>query len=113
MTQYQAKQALNQGHGITHKFFSKGEFISRSPENGQLIDEKHIPINETLFWEVRQDEKWQDGWETVGWCLVNLDESPIPAEEKVTFEGTYQECFEKYIDGKHTIVHRSELYYLN
>lgn len=78
MNKYQAKQALNEGFAIKHRFFTNDEFIHRCPENGQLIDEAGIMIDEYLFWQVRQDKIWQEGWE------LHLLEIPPPPKALVS-----------------------------
>ncbi len=65
MTKYEAKQALNAGHIIRHRTFTDSELIMRCPLNGQLKDEDGIPINESDFWDYRQNEPFETGWSIV------------------------------------------------
>lgn len=63
MNKYEAKQALNDGLRITHRFFTPEEYLHRSPSNGQLLDEKELHLNETMFWYGRSGGQWEEGWE--------------------------------------------------
>lgn len=63
MTQYEAKQALNNGERVRHRFFTKDEYIHRCPSNGQLLDETGFHLSETMFWFVRSGNEWDEGWE--------------------------------------------------
>lgn len=64
MTQFEAIQELNKGAKIQHDFFADNEFIQKD-EEGQLIDETGLPLNEEMFWHYRNDRKWTHGWSIV------------------------------------------------
>lgn len=49
MTRYEAKQELNKGGKVRHIFFTSYEYLHRSKENGQLLDENNIALNETMY----------------------------------------------------------------
>ena len=61
MTQFEAIQELNKGAKIKHDFFSDNEFI-RKDDEGNLLDEANIQLNEEMFWHYRNDRKWTHGW---------------------------------------------------
>ena len=65
MTRYEAKQAINEGQKVTHTYFTDEEFIGRSQENGQLIDENGIALNESDFWSLRAGASFDNGWSIV------------------------------------------------
>lgn len=78
MNQYHANQALNEGFVIKHRLFTNDEFLHRCPENGQLMDETGLALNELEFWRIRQDEIWKEGWE------LHLLELPPPPKALVS-----------------------------
>lgn len=61
MTQSEAKVALDNGVKISHRFFHEYEFIMKDSK-GNLRDEDGMRLIETLFWEVRNNKYWQEGW---------------------------------------------------
>ncbi len=61
MTQSKAKQALSTGCKISHHYFSPDEFITLDSQK-RLIDESGTLLIWQLFWELRQNKYWQDGW---------------------------------------------------
>jgi len=61
MTQLEAREALKRGEKLTHRFFEEGEFIYE--KDGELYDEKDIALVHRVFWQVRWDGPWHDGWQ--------------------------------------------------
>lgn len=59
MTINQAKQALWDGHKLTHPLFTPDEFICLD-ENGILRDEAGLHMHN--FWDYRDSLAWQRDW---------------------------------------------------
>ena len=60
MTKEEAKQALNNGHKITHIWFTSNEYIYK--KDGKLLDEQEIELNEGMFWHFRKSESWNENY---------------------------------------------------
>lgn len=61
MTRQEAQQALEQGHKITHYYFSHEEFIYKKDE--RLFFEDGIQTDEAEFWNIRNTAIFDDRWE--------------------------------------------------
>ena len=63
LTKEQAQQCLNWGYKISHKRFSKNEFIVKKKNtNSQYIDEEGTTINIKTFWNIREKSLWNKNW---------------------------------------------------
>lgn len=65
MTIFEAKQKLNEGWRIKHRFFDENAFVVRD-EDGKLIGEDGREILETTFWELRKTINWYHDWQIWG-----------------------------------------------
>jgi hypothetical protein len=65
MTRYEAKQELNKGGKVRHIFFTPYEYLHRSKENGQLLDENNIALNETMYWDSRESKGFDHNWSII------------------------------------------------
>lgn len=62
MTREEAKQALKEGHKITHTYFNPDEWV-KQPKDHIIEDEQGFSISPTVFWYIRRGEHFADGWE--------------------------------------------------
>ncbi len=60
MTKQEAIKAMVLGEQITHRYFTKDEFIRM--EAGMIIDEKGYTFHPDEFWKWRTSEEFQSGW---------------------------------------------------
>lgn len=60
MTKNEAIKAMALGEHLTHRYFTKEEFIRM--ENGMIIDEKGYTFPPDEFWKWRTSEEFQSGW---------------------------------------------------
>jgi len=63
MSKQEAIQAMQDGHKVTHRFFSSDEFIYM--KNGIIYDESNYEMNK--FWIYRFSEDWI----SKGWTIYN------------------------------------------
>lgn len=61
----QAKELLEKGEYLTHRFFEPHEFIKKV--DGVLMDESELTLNEKEFWDVRRTKYWKQDWEVYEW----------------------------------------------
>lgn len=73
MNKEQAKAALKAGMTIVHEYFSEDEFIYM--EGDVLKDEKGYHMHD--FWDYRQDETFDEGWEVIDRPTNELSTNPV------------------------------------
>jgi hypothetical protein len=60
MTRQQAIDAAKEGKLITHRYFSKEEYVTY--KSGRLVDEQGYHLKEDVFWEIRKEPIFDEGW---------------------------------------------------
>lgn len=60
LTKKAALKAMRSGQRITHRLFTQDEFIEI--KGGNMIDEKGNTLDIGLFLNIRNNDKWEDGW---------------------------------------------------
>lgn len=64
MTKQEAKDALLKGEKVTHIYFTKDEYVRMI--NDEVYEfEDGCCISSYIFWQVRENECWETGWEIV------------------------------------------------
>lgn len=61
MTASKAKQALNDGLKITHRFMEEYEWV-REKTATTLVFEDGIEVDKQEFWDLRQSPEWEKDW---------------------------------------------------
>lgn len=68
MSKEEAIQALNEGHAVTHRYFSDYEFIRRNGD--RLEDENGHLFTDEEFWEYRQIAPFD-----IDWSIKNFNQN--------------------------------------
>lgn len=63
LNRQQARDILNNGGRITHRYFMEGEYV-------EIVGNKMAFENGTIqsveeFWSLRKDESWDSGWQAI------------------------------------------------
>lgn len=61
MNKKAAREALEEGKRITHRFFSEGEFLEK--KDGELITTEDGVTAGEEYWKDRTGYKWEEHWE--------------------------------------------------
>jgi len=62
MTKSEAIQAMREGKKVTHRYFTDDEWVKITP-TGLYEFEDGVVCPSLLFWQDRQGEYWEDGWD--------------------------------------------------
>ena len=60
MTKAEAIQAMREGKKVSHKYFSRDEWVTM--ENGAIVLEDGVRCSEAMFWLWRSDYWWDTDW---------------------------------------------------
>ena len=64
MTKKEAKEAIENGEKLTHRFFEPEEFITLAIDGtGRYVTEDGFLIQPAVFWKDRANECFNEGWE--------------------------------------------------
>lgn len=70
MKKAEAMVLMMEGKKVTHRFFSKDEYITMNKE-GFIIDENNYKLDPVEFWHYRTGKDWFDGWELYSTHIIN------------------------------------------
>jgi hypothetical protein len=62
MTKAEAIEQLKQGIRVTHRTFYDDEWLSMRTDGKYLFEDGNVCTSKD-FWEYRQEDVWDDGWE--------------------------------------------------
>jgi hypothetical protein len=60
MTKAEALAAMREGKKVTHRWFSRDEWMTM--ESGQIVLEDGVRCSQSFFWMNRTDASWNDGY---------------------------------------------------
>lgn len=60
MNKQEAIEAMEAGNKVTHRYFSRDEWMTM--ENGKILLEDGVLCIPTKFWQYRTDKSWEDGY---------------------------------------------------
>lgn len=63
MNKVEAIQAMRAGKRVRHRFFSDDEFVTMVGD--LIVDENGYEFSQTMFWNDRTTEVWENDWEIV------------------------------------------------
>ncbi len=61
MTKLEAIEVMKQGIKVTHKYFTKEEWVTIG-KNGKMILEDGVECSPHEFWQWRKDSYWGNDW---------------------------------------------------
>jgi hypothetical protein len=62
MTKKEVIKAIEDGHMVTHRYFSKDEYVTKSNDYGHYIDERGRKIPSIEFWICHSSDSFANGW---------------------------------------------------
>lgn len=60
MTKDEAIAAMRKGKKVTHKYFSRDEWVSM--DGSEIVTEEGYHVTMELFWDCRNQPYWNTGW---------------------------------------------------
>lgn len=63
MTKEEAIDKMKKGIKVTHRYFSKNEWMTM--DNGKIVLEDGFRCSTHEFWRWRTDESWNDGYSLI------------------------------------------------
>jgi hypothetical protein len=62
LTKEQAIEAMKRGEKVTHRYFSRDEWVAMDKVGGAYLTEEGYRIGQAEFWEYRKGESWETGY---------------------------------------------------
>lgn len=62
MTAKEAIEAIEKGEKVTHEYFDKHEWVTKSPNPNYYLFEDNVHMHKLEFWQYRNHDGWKNGW---------------------------------------------------
>lgn len=118
MNKEKAKELIDAGEKLTHRFFDDGEWVT-SLNNDTFIFEDGVTWPKHNFWEQREDEAWDEDWEIFAEPKLKyevyplslnstniIDSKVVPKEYYVTITNATSFLIIAYLDIQESVTRR-------